>query len=178
MVFFRSLHETLGWPSEWLSTKSRHQEKEVVCHENALSSGGWEQVWSWYPDPEQSAASLARAGFWVEVAFNRWHIWKQGSSGWIFFFNDSVLFSWQLSLWVEQRAATFITCRSKEEGEKCSDLVQILPGSRGEPDEFVVYWAGLPDRYEILRVNCVGISLERQLFPPFFPPFSLSVCSH
>lgn len=27
----------------------------------------------------------------------------------------------------------------KEEGEKCSDLVQILPGSRGEPDEFVVY---------------------------------------
>lgn len=33
------------------------------------------------------------------------------------FFLMTVLFSWQPSPWLKQRAVTFITCRSKEEGK-------------------------------------------------------------
>lgn len=66
---------------------------------------------------------MASAGPWVEVAFNQWTYENkdpQAEYFILFFFNDGVSFSWQLSLRVEQRAATFITCRSKEEGKNAA----------------------------------------------------------
>lgn len=54
----------------------------------------------------------------------------------VHFFLMTILFSWQPSLWLKLSPLLLAGVRRRG---KCSNLVQILPGSSSEPDELAVY---------------------------------------